>query len=144
MTGVALRDPTNDKRIWDFCFSIPPEQYVAEGLPRSLIRRAMRGRVPATTLARTRRGLQGADWYITVREALPALRMQLDLIAQSPAVNRYLDLTKLQSLIDTFPTSDFHSSATFQTSHLMLLRGIAMGMFLHSHDPEVQGAGLCT
>lgn len=137
MTGVDLRDPTNDKRIWDFCFSIPPDQFVIEGLSRSLIRRAMRGRLPATTLARVRRGLQGADWHLTIRQALPALREQLDLIAESPAVNRYLDISKLHHLIDTMPTSDFQKSSTFYTSHLTLLRGIAMGMFLHSHDPEV-------
>ena len=45
VTGVEVRDPTADKRVYDFCFSIPPEQYVAGGHSRSLVRRAMKGRL---------------------------------------------------------------------------------------------------
>ncbi|MGI8771661.1 MAG: asparagine synthetase B family protein, partial [Acidobacteriaceae bacterium] len=64
--GIENRDPTQDRRIFEFCFAIPIEQYLAEGQSRSLIRRAMTGRLPANTLARTTRGLQAADWYVVM------------------------------------------------------------------------------
>ena len=34
------RDPTNDLRVIHFCLSVPEEQYVQNGLDRSLIRRS--------------------------------------------------------------------------------------------------------
>ncbi len=43
---VEQRDATMDKRIFDFCFGIPIEQYLAGGQARSIIRRAMQGQLP--------------------------------------------------------------------------------------------------
>ena len=43
VTGVEVRDPTADLDVVSYCFGVPPEQYLAEGIDRSLIRRAMWG-----------------------------------------------------------------------------------------------------
>ena len=101
--GLSHRDPVGDKRIFEFCFSVPIEQYAAHGLSRSLVRRAMKGRLPETTLARTVRGQQGADWYLTVAEALPSLGAELPRIAQSAAARKFLDLERLERLVQTWP-----------------------------------------
>lgn len=54
------RDATNDLRVINFCMSVPEEQYVQNGMDRSLIRRAMEGRLPdKVRLNQTRRGIQG-------------------------------------------------------------------------------------
>ena len=46
VTGVEVRDPTADLDVIAYCFGVPPEQYLAEGIDRSLIRRAMWGLLP--------------------------------------------------------------------------------------------------
>ncbi len=137
VTGIEVRDPTADKRILDFCFSIPPEQYLAEGRSRSLIRRAMKGRLPDSVRLETRRGLQSADWYLPVREALPAMRAELAMIAQSPAAREVLDLPRIHALIDTFPTSGFEKAEVRIQWHSALTYAISMGYFLRSHDSAV-------
>ena len=72
---IEQRDPTQDKRIFEFCFGIPIEQYLVGGQSRSLIRRAMQGRLPESTLRRTTRGLQSARLVSDRRSrASPALR----------------------------------------------------------------------
>ena len=71
---IEQRDPTQDKRIFEFCFGIPIEQFLVGGQSRSVIRRAMQGRLPESTLRRTTRGLQAADWYLTVGAALRSSR----------------------------------------------------------------------
>ncbi|HEY2534281.1 MAG TPA: asparagine synthase-related protein [Xanthobacteraceae bacterium] len=43
VTGVEVRDPTADVDVVCYCFGVPPEQYLAEGIDRSLVRRAMWG-----------------------------------------------------------------------------------------------------
>ena len=50
MSGVETRDPTADLGVISYCFGIPPEQYLAEGTDRSLIRRAMWGLLPEAVL----------------------------------------------------------------------------------------------
>ena len=38
--SIWKRDPTNDLRVVRFCFAVPDEQYVMNGLDRALIRRS--------------------------------------------------------------------------------------------------------
>ncbi len=139
-TGIEVRDPTADKRIYDFCFSIPPDQFLAGGRSRSLIRRAMKGRLPDSVRLETRRGLQSADWYLPVREALPAIRAELELIEQSPAAREVLDLPRIHNVLDTFPASGYEQHRVRVTWHSALTYAISMGYFLRSHDPALQPA----
>jgi asparagine synthase (glutamine-hydrolysing) len=134
---VEQRDPTQDKRIFEFCFGIPIEQYLVGGQSRSLIRRAMQGRLPNSTLRRTTRGLQSADWYLTVGAARPQLSAELTRIERSPLARRIVDTAKLRTLLDTWPTSGYHTSEVSDVWHLALTRGIAAGSFLALHDPEM-------
>jgi asparagine synthase (glutamine-hydrolysing) len=131
---IDVRDPTADKRIYDFCFSIPREQYIVGGHSRSLVRRAMRDRLPESTLLRYTRGHQGADWYLPMAEALPSLRAETALIEQSPTAQRTIDLPRLRGLLDTWPDSGYHTNRVNLLWHDALTRGISMGYFLRSHD----------
>ena len=63
VTGVEVRDPTADIDVISYCFGVPPEQYLVEGIDRSLIRRAMWGLLPEQVLTNRLSGLQAADWY---------------------------------------------------------------------------------
>ncbi|MNI42326.1 hypothetical protein D3C73_966150 [compost metagenome] len=57
------RDPTNDLRVIRFCLSVPEEQYVQNGLDRSLIRRSTENMLPdKVRLNQHYKGIQGADW----------------------------------------------------------------------------------
>jgi asparagine synthase (glutamine-hydrolysing) len=134
---IEPRDPTLDKRILEFCFGIPIEQYLAGGQARSIIRRAMEGRLPASTLRRTTRGLQAADWYLTVNAARPQLLAELTRIERSPLARRIIDTPRLRTLLDTFPASGYHTAEVSNAWHLALTRGIAAGSFLAQHDPDM-------
>jgi asparagine synthase (glutamine-hydrolysing) len=134
---MEQRDPTLDKRIYEFCFGIPIEQYLTGGQTRSIIRRAMHGRLPESTLRRTARGLQAADWYMTVRAARPQLAAELSRIECSPLARGMLDTPRLRHLLDTFPDSGYHTTEADDAWHLALTRGIAAGSFLAQHDPEM-------
>jgi asparagine synthase (glutamine-hydrolysing) len=139
---VEQRDPTQDKRIFEFCLGIPIEQYLAGGQSRSLIRRAMQGRLPDSTLRRTTRGLQSADWYLTVGAARPQLSAELTRIERSPLARRILDTARLRTLLDTWPSSGYHTAQVSDAWHLALTRGIAAGSFLAQYDPESKSESL--
>jgi asparagine synthetase B (glutamine-hydrolysing) len=57
------RDPTNDIRVVRYCFSVPEDQFVQNGLDRALIRRATENVLPDQIRLNQRIwGIQGADW----------------------------------------------------------------------------------
>jgi asparagine synthase (glutamine-hydrolysing) len=134
VAGIEFRDPTADKRVYDFCFAIPPDQYIVGGHSRSLVRRAMKGRLPDATVQRYIRGLQGADWYLSTQEALPSLRDEVYLQQQSPEARRTLDLPKVQQLLDNWPSSGYHTAEVVNKWESTLTRAISMGYFLRSHE----------
>lgn len=60
---VYMRDPSRDKRVIEFCLSLPIEQFVRNGTERYLLRMAMNGILPdKIRLLEDKRGLQAADW----------------------------------------------------------------------------------
>jgi len=130
VTGVEVRDPTADIDVVSYCFGVPPEQYLAEGVDRSLIRRAMWGLLPESVLTNRLSGLQHADWYEAFAGQRDALAHQVAELAQSPLARRVVDLPRLQRAIDNWPTGGWHSAEIFQEYNLAFGRGLAAGRFL--------------
>ncbi|HEX3571583.1 MAG TPA: asparagine synthase-related protein [Acidobacteriaceae bacterium] len=137
VNGVELRDPTADKRLYEFSFAIPPEQYLVGGHSRSLARRAMKDRLPESTLFNYLRGLQGADWYSIMGESLQQLRDEVALMHRSLAALEVLDLRAMEALLDTWPTSNFEAPDVYPRWHFWLSRAISMGYFLRTHDAHL-------
>jgi len=149
LSGIEMRDPTADKRVFDFCFSIPFEQYLAEGHPRSLVRRAMKHRLPQSTLMRYTRGQQGSDWYLHMEESLPDLRTEVQLLARCPAASEALDLPAIEHLLNHWPQSDFHLHKVNLRWEYWLTLAISLGYFLRTHEspttpPPVPAPALST
>ena len=133
---IEQRDPTLDKRIYEFCFAIPIEQYLVGGQSRSIIRRAMKGRLPEATLRRTDRGLQAADWYLVMGAQRERLAAELKRIEGSPLVRHLIDTPRLNTLLENWPTTDFHDPKVNEAWHLALSRGISAGSFIAQYDPD--------
>lgn len=61
--NLITRDPTKDKRLIEFCFSIPGDQYIRNGRDKVILRRSMKGIIPdKIRLNYTKKGVQAADW----------------------------------------------------------------------------------
>jgi len=130
VTGVEVRDPTADIDVVSYCFGIPPEQFLAEGTDRSLVRRAMWGMLPEAVLTNRSRGLQAADWYEKLAANRSALSQQVDALSRSPLARKMIDLPRLQSAIRTWPETGWERLDVFREYNLALTRGIAGARFL--------------
>jgi len=128
--GIDVRDPTADKRVYEFCVSIPPEQYLVGGQGRSLIRRAMVGRLPTSTLCRTARGTQSADWYESLSNIRGPLLDEINRLRESPGANDLIDLSRLSAALDSWPQSAKESQKQGDLYQYVLTRGVACGYFI--------------
>ncbi|HZQ11616.1 MAG TPA: asparagine synthase-related protein [Pseudolabrys sp.] len=129
-TGVELRDPTADIDVVAYCFGIPPEQYLAEGVDRSLIRRAMWGLLPDAVLTNRLSGLQAADWYEKLTSRQSELARQVAELRESALAARIIDLLRLEKAIRNWPAGGWYRKDVFQEYNLALTRGLAGGRFL--------------
>jgi asparagine synthase (glutamine-hydrolysing) len=130
MTGVEVRDPTADIDVVSYCFGVPPEQYLADGIDRSLIRRAMWGLLPEAVLTNRLSGLQAADWYEKLENQRPQLAAQIAELSKSALARKMIDLGRLENAISNWPSCGWHTAETFREYNLALTRGIAGGRFL--------------
>ena len=130
VAGIEVRDPTADMDVVSYCFGVPPEQYLAEGIDRSLIRRAMWGLLPEIILTNRLSGLQGADWYEKLESQRRELAFQIAEFAKSPLAKRIIDLVRLETAIENWPEGGWHTAEVFREYNLALTRGIAGGRFL--------------
>ena len=126
--GLETRDPTSDRRVIEYCFGIPSGQYLKDGVTRSLIRRAMAGRLPDEVRNRTTIGAQAPDWIEWLPTMRGEMRAELDRLDESDTARRCLDLAKMRSLMDRWP--ERLTVKNDKDYYMLLLRGIMMGRFI--------------
>jgi asparagine synthase (glutamine-hydrolysing) len=131
--GLHVSDPTADRRLIEFCLSIPDDQFLRLGESRRLVRHAMRGEVPDAILRRTDRGLQAPDRFARLGDPVAALRREADRIGRSALVRECLDLALVRRLLDeaaALGPRDPQQVATLSR----VLQGIVVGRFLVWHE----------
>jgi len=137
--GIEARDPTADKRVFEFCAAIPPEQFVVGDQGRSLARRAMHGRLPDATIHRKQKGTQAADWYESLSRIRGELAEELDRQQRSPGARRLIDLDRLRKTIDDWPRTAQEAAQKDGIYDSAIARGMAVGSFIRRIEEEARG-----
>lgn len=128
--NIDYRDPTADRRLVEFCLSVPEEQFLIDGRPRSLARRAFADRLPQAVLRERRKGLQGADWHLGLHAAREQIATELNSLSNCAPAAELIDLETLAEAVETFPAAGWAEVKTMGRYRLSLLRGISAGHFL--------------
>lgn len=128
--GIDLRDPMADKRLVEYCLSIPTEDYLGNGVPRTLAKQALADRLPQTVLSEQRRGYQAADWHEGLTAARGEIATELARMANCTPAAKMLDIERMQRLVDNWPRSGWERDETIRDYRWTLLRGISAGHFM--------------
>ena len=126
--SVAGLDPTANLSLLEFLLRVPDDQYYRNGESRSLIKRALRGRMPAQVLNSRRKGLQAADLGHRIVSEKAEFRECLRSLESIPEAAAILDLPRLHRCLE-----DVLREVTPQTNTNamnILVRGIGVGLFL--------------
>lgn len=126
--SIEVRDPTLDRRLIEFCFAVPDDQYVRNGKGRMLLRRAMKGHMPEEVLWNERRGRQAADIGFRVQQNYPELSDVLEQFEKSELVSYYLNVPKMKTILESIKSKVTKENTGFCVT--TLLRGIGTGIFL--------------
>jgi len=90
--GIVLRDPTRDKRVIEFCMSLPETQMVHKGVERSIIKRSMKNILPdKIRLNNTTRGVQSADWIQRLNSEWDNIKVEYIDAINKPQIQRWID-----------------------------------------------------
>ena len=128
--GIDQRDPTADRRLVEYCLSVPMDQYLHKGELRSLGRRALGGQVPAAVLDAPHKGYQAVDWHEGLAAARAEIAAEVDRLAPCEPAARVLDVDRMRGLIATLPETGWERTDVVHAYRLALLRGVSAGHFL--------------
>ena len=128
--GLDLRDPTADRRLIELCLTIPAEQYLAGGVPRSLARRAFADRLPQSLLWERKKGYQAADWHEALTSARAEIADEVERCAAVPASAGLLSTERMRKLVADWPADGWNEPETMQNYRLALLRGTSAAHFV--------------
>jgi len=126
--GLEVRDPTQDKRLMEFCLGVPDSCHYAGGLDRALLRRAFAGLLPDQVRLNRRRGLQAADLGRRVRDWAPEIEEALERLTGHTLAAAVLDLPKMRRVLQSMQTKATQENTS--DAGTILLRGLGVGLFL--------------
>ena len=130
MFDVQTRCPLLDVRLVEFCLALPEDQYLRDGQPRWLIRRAMADRLPPEVLGNRKRGLQAADWFERLDAIRPQILEELARFEQSELARRALDIARLRQLLQQWSQARLGEMWVSLNYRMILESGLMMGRFL--------------
>ncbi|HEX8448697.1 MAG TPA: asparagine synthase-related protein, partial [Allosphingosinicella sp.] len=128
--GIDVRDPTADRRLIEFCLTVPTDQYLRGGVRRALARTAFADRLPAKIIDETLKGYQAPDWHVDLVDGRGELKDEIGRIAACTEAADTLDHGSMRQLVDAMPSGDWHKGETTQKYRLSLLRGVSAGHFI--------------
>lgn len=128
--GVDQRDPATDRRLIEFCLSVPLDQYLSDGQPRALARRAFADRLPRELLEEPRKGMQAPDWHEGLCAARSEIAEEAEAIAACPEAAEAIDSARMRRLVEEWPEGGWNERDVSGRYRLALLRGISAGRFI--------------
>ena len=128
--GIESRSPMFDKRLFDYCLSLPLDQFYRDGQSRRLIARAMRDVLPPEVLAPRRRGYQGAGWLDNLNLAKDDVVALIQAMQGSATARELLDLDRLEYLAHAMPSTGEASPEVISTYRAVLMRGLSAAQFI--------------
>lgn len=106
--GIEVRDPTCDKRIIEFCLSLPDKYYVNDGKTRLLIKNSFKGLLPETLLNNQKRGRQSADIGYRVHSELEDFKILLNKAPDNNLSSKFINFANLKMYIKTIENNQFN------------------------------------
>lgn len=128
--GRSVRAPLGDRRLLEFCLSVPEPMYRQNGIPRSFARRVLADRLPAEILDERRRGAQAPTWFRTLDARRADIARDVERFEASPMARRLLDLPRMKRLLDEWPKDEQTAERRKREYKYALARGVHIGQFI--------------
>lgn len=126
--GLELRYPFFDKRLVEFCLSLPPQQKMFRGWTRMVMRRAMDGILPAEIQWRGGKSDLGPGFDYGLR-TFEQRRLENLFMHQSEVIDKYLDISAVRSIYQRFM-----AGVATENEGLLMWRAASLALWLQREN----------
>ena len=129
-SGIELLRPYLDRRVLEFCLSIPDEMRFKNGYSRYIIRRAMQGIMPEAICTRLTKAPFAPDYTDRYLAAIPQIYELIEEISKHSLVQEVIDLARLKQIIgNAAKPGGFMGGQNIQ-AFAIVPNTVALGVFL--------------
>jgi len=133
--GIEARCPVMDKRLIDYCLAIPNNQYIKNGLTKSILKRAMHNKLPSQLLYNKGRGFQSANAISKIQEEKEDIFKILESLKKSHLADYWVNIAHLEKTLNKIINPSSLSENEYIYSHIHSLKGgIRLGLFLDQFE----------
>ncbi len=133
--GVESLDPTMDKRVIQFCLSLPDSVYINNEESRRLVRHGLKQFVPEEVIANRRRGQQAADVILRMHHQKERWLAFKKILNQSDFAKDYLNVKEMNEFINAMA----HLKVALYSDAYKFMRATSIFIFLHK---QIHGQSL--
>lgn len=130
--NIEFRDPTIDKRLIEYCLSIPEDQYYSCGSNRYLMRRAFQTSLCPSVVNNQKIGRQSSDIGFRVLNHFKEIEVAFNSIKQSMLVKEILDVNMMERVFHSVKLGVTRENNNSMSS--LFLRPLMVGMFLKKYE----------
>ena len=128
--GIDKRDATADRRLVEFCLSLPLEMLLSDGERRPLAKAALADRLPAEVLEERRKGYQNASWGQALSADRAEAERLVEDIAGDPLAAEIIDVDLLRTLLREWPEGGWDDWRVIARYRGAFLRALTAGQFI--------------
>ena len=103
MYAIPQRDPTAYRPFAEFCFGLPTEMFMRDGVPRWLAKQMAKGIMPEEQRANHLDGRWDADWHSRIGRRRTDLLEELDRLESDEQIAAMFDLPRLRATLEDWP-----------------------------------------
>lgn len=129
--GIPLRDPMAYRPFVEFCFGLPTDLFMRDGIPRWLAKELGRGLMPEEQRLNRRNGRWDSDWLLRIRRKAADYREELDRIADDPELAAMIDVPRLRAALDALPEETELDAQKFMPIEFTLMRGLLTARYVN-------------
>lgn len=122
-----------DRKLIEFCYAIPDDQFYHEGVDRRLIKQMMKGKLPPEVL-NAPRGEQASDWHGRRKRDLDRILAELDRLEGIPEIAGRIDIERMKRVTREWPDETPISPADYPEYGIArygIGRAIAVARFIN-------------
>ena len=137
MTGVEAFDPLSDRRLMEFCYAIPDDQFYKHGIDRRLVKRMMADKLPPA-IVNAKRGDQASDWHSRFAKSLDRVEEELERLEDVSSVASRVDLARMKRVVRNWPERTPVSASDYQ-DYSLARYGIGRALSVARFINQVEG-----
>lgn len=127
--GIETRSPFMDKRLIEFCLSLPPEQKLRQGWTRYVMRQAMKTTLPSEIWQRPDKAKMGSSVFYGLLHH-DKHKMKQTIQHTVPLASHYIDAKAMQKLHSELSSREEKQDADDHTDLMMFCRGAMLSCWL--------------